>query len=77
VSENVSARASPKTLIASSNDNPVFLQIARGLLIVPFELEHVQYLKGLTLEATGTQQAPRNGNLLLCVRVGRQVKSQG
>jgi len=28
---------------------------------------------GLTLEATGTQQAPRSGNLLLCVRVGRPV----
>ena len=29
-----------------------------------------------TLEATGTQQAPRSGNLLLCVRVGRPVKPQ-
>ena len=29
----------------------------------------------LTLEATGTQHAPRSGNLLLCVRVGRPVIS--
>jgi hypothetical protein len=28
------------------------------------------------LEAIGTQQAPRSGNLLLCVRVGRNVKHQ-
>ena len=26
----------------------VFQQIARGLLIIPFELEHAQYLEGLT-----------------------------
>jgi hypothetical protein len=30
--------------------------------------------EGLTLEATGTQQLPRSGNLLLCVRVGRPVE---
>jgi hypothetical protein len=30
--------------------------------------------KGLTLKATGTQQLPRSGNLLLCVRVGRPVR---
>jgi hypothetical protein len=29
----------------------------------------------LTLEATGTQQLPRSGNLLLCVRVGRPVRA--
>jgi hypothetical protein len=29
----------------------------------------------LTLEATGTQQAPRSGNLLQFVRVGRLVKA--
>lgn len=27
------------------------------------------------LEATGTRQVPRRGNLMLCVRVGRPVKS--
>ena len=34
----------------------------------------VRFICGLTLEATGTQQAPRSGNLLLCVRMGRKVK---
>jgi hypothetical protein len=52
----------------------MFRQIACGFLIVPFKLEHTKHLKGLTLEATGTQQAPRSGNLLLLVRVGRPVR---
>jgi hypothetical protein len=32
-----------------------------------------QCICGLTLEATGTQRAPRSGNLRLCVHVGRTV----
>jgi hypothetical protein len=43
-------------------------------LIIPFKLEHAKYLKGLTLALSGTQHAPRSGNLLLCVRDEQPVK---
>jgi hypothetical protein len=51
----------------------VFRQIARGFLTVPFKLEHAKHLAAITLALPGTQPAPRSGNLLLCVRVGRPV----
>lgn len=37
-------------------------------------LREIASLHCLTLKATGTQQLPRSGILLLCVRVGRPVR---
>lgn len=36
----------------------VFLQVACGFLIIPFELEHEKYLKGLTCQLTGRRSRP-------------------
>jgi hypothetical protein len=54
----------------------VFRQIACGLLIIPFKLEHAKYPKGLTLAMTSTQELLRSSHLLLGVCVDQPVRPQ-